>query len=188
MGLGISVRNSNRFFCIECQPMRQIRSYSFSGDRNERRLISYWTIKGATGGDVSGKRQEDSKGRTGRTKDEGREYESRAKKKRRKKFYPVRRQRTFSISSNRVLVSPSSFLPPVRRTNFDSCFAYATFSSLPLPSHGLGSTKSTRPFYDRTFPVSTFRSRSLLPASSVRKAPFGITTNVHRSIDEGRNA
>ena len=79
MRLGISARNSNRFFCIECQPMRQIRSYSFSGDRNERRLISYWTIKGATR-DVSGKRQEDSKGRTRRVKDEGREQSEEKKK------------------------------------------------------------------------------------------------------------
>lgn len=159
--MGISARNSNRFFCIEYQPMRRIRSYSFSGDRNERRLISYWTIKGATGGGVSGRRREDSKGRARRAKDEGRECESRAKKKRRKKFYPVRRQRTFSISSNRVLVSPSSFLPPVRRTNFDSCFAYATLSSLSLPSHDLVQPRALDPF---TTELSQFRHFALSPS------------------------
>lgn len=84
-GTGISARNSSRFFCIECQPMRRIRSYSFSGGRNERRLISYWTIKGATGGGVNGRRQGEVAKGAGRAKDEGRGCESRAKKKKKEK-------------------------------------------------------------------------------------------------------
>jgi len=46
----------------------------FSSSRNVRRLISYWTIKNATGGGVSGrKRGETVKGAGDRVEDEKRE-------------------------------------------------------------------------------------------------------------------
>lgn len=92
--------------------MRRIPSYSFSGGRNERRLISYWTIKGATGGGgVSGREQGGGQGRARATvEDEERGYERGDKKK---VLSRVRRQKTFSISSNRMLLSLPFVLPPV---------------------------------------------------------------------------
>lgn len=104
----------------------------------------------------------------------------------------VRRQKTFSISSNRVLLSlsPSSCHPAVA-TNFDSCFAYAISPSRPSASSCVSrlasQARALDPFTTETFPVSTFRL--YVPPPPKRKAPFGITTDAaRRSIGEGGDA
>lgn len=104
----------------------------------------------------------------------------------------MRRQKTFSISSNRVLLSlsPSSCRPAVA-TNFDSCFAYAISPSRPSASSCVprlaSQARALDPFTTETFPVSTFRLYVSPPPK--RKAPFGITTDAaRRSIGEGGDA
>lgn len=107
--MGISVRNSSRFFCIECQPMRRIRSYSFSDGRNERRLISYWTIKGATGGGVSGKKRGEGQRRgpgERKMKEEGAKGERR--KKEGKSFIPCDDK---GLSQSRLIACSSPLHP-----------------------------------------------------------------------------
>lgn len=86
----------------------------FSDDCNERRLrYPIGRKKGATGGGARG--QGDEEREESRERENKTEYEK-EREKEKKKFYPVRRQRTFSISSNRLLVSlrRPSFLPSTR--------------------------------------------------------------------------
>lgn len=192
-GMGISARNSSCFFCIECQPMRRIHSYSFSDGRNERRLISYWTIKGATGGGVSGRRRggggKEGKGGPGERKMKEEDARGERRKKEGKSFIPCDDK---GLSQSRLIACSSplqpSFHPFAVATNFDSCFAYATLSPALFLSPDLVQPRALDPF---TTELSQFRHFALGLSSSsfpVRKAPFGITTNVHRSIDEGRDA
>lgn len=169
--------------------MRRIHSYSFSGGRNERRLISYWTIKGATGGGVSGRRQ----GRAAKGSRVSERWRKRVReeseKKEGKSFIPCDDK---GLSQSHLIACSSplhpSFHPFAVATNFDSCFAYAILSPPLLPSADLVQPRALDPF---TTELSQFRHFALgpfPPFPPMRKAPFGITTNVHRSIDEGRDA
>lgn len=158
--MGISARNSSCFFYIECQPMRRIRSYSFSDGRNERRLISYWTIKGATGGGVSGRRQGGQRG--GHRASERwrkRVREESEEKKEGKSFIPCDDK---GLSQSRLIACSSplqpSFHPFAVATNFDSCFAYATLSPALFLSPDLVQPRALDPF---TTKLSQFRHFAL---------------------------
>lgn len=77
---------------------------------------------------------------------------------RKKKFYPMRRQRTFSISSNRVFVSTSSSLLPVCRSyqlRFVLCLRDLPYPPpSPFPSLDLVHPRALDPF---TTELSQFR-------------------------------
>lgn len=131
-----SARNSTCFFCIECHSQwGGFVPALFLPVVTNGRLISYWTIKDATGG--GGRGRGGRRREAGRAEDEKEGREAKAKKKK-KFFYPARRQKTFSISSNRVLVSLSRVLRPSSSThlsvatNFDSCLCDSP-SSLSSP-------------------------------------------------------
>lgn len=93
----------------------------------------------------------------------------RGKKKRigEERFYPselfVRRQRLSQSSSN---CSPSDFLPTVR-SKFRSVLRLHDFTL-----HLGASAKSTRPFYERTFSVSTFSPGEASSTRYPRRAPI----------------
>lgn len=92
------------------------------------------------------------------------------KKKKEKSFIPCDDK---GLSQSRLIACSSPLRPTTRprpsvvATNFDSCRAYPS-SRRPVPSVArLASAKSARrPFYDRTFPVSTFRSTPSPPQRS----------------------
>lgn len=127
--------------------MRRTRSYFFSGGRNEYRLISHWTIKGTTGGGVSGRRQWGRQSEGSRTNGRWRKRARRQKKS----FIPCDDK---GLSQSRLIacsspLRPSSY-PFAVATNFDSCFAYATFPTLLrhpfLPSLDLVHPRALDPF------------------------------------------
>lgn len=126
------------------------------------------------------------------------EGEERERDARKKKFYPMRRQRTFSISSNRVLVSPWSFLLPVCRSyqlRFVLCLRDLPYPP-PSPFRPLiwftqeHSTllRPNFPSFDISFSPLLFNSLPHFFFSSTRKVRFDIIINVHQFIDRDRDA
>lgn len=100
----------------------------------------------------------------------------------------VRRQKTFSISSNRVLLSLSPLRPATRSNQLRFVLRLRDLplvrSPLPASPRLASQARALDPFTTETFPVSTFRLYVSPPPK--RKAPFGITTDAaRRSIGEG---
>lgn len=89
--------------------MRRISPYSFiAGGRNERRLISYWTVKGATGGGGASGRGQGG----GRHDKRKMEDEKRGRQEIKKKFYPVCDDKRLSQSRLIARSSPLRVPPP----------------------------------------------------------------------------
>lgn len=137
--------------------MRRTRSYFFSDSRNEYRPISHCTIKGTTG--KRRERKKTMRETEGRDLGECGRWRKRARRQKKKSFIPCDDK---GLSQSRLIACSSPFRPSsypfAVATNFDSCFAYATFPTLLrhpfLPSLDLVHPRALDPF---TTELSQFR-------------------------------